>query len=191
MFRLLRKYTKDGWWATLLGPIFTVAEVVVDALIPLVMSDIIDKGIYGMGGNMEYIWGRGVHMVLLAVLGAVFGALSGLFSSIASTRFIRNIRSAMFAKVQEYSFENIEKYPVPTVVMRMTTDMRMLRMAYVSIVRMLIRAPFSLFCLCDESFPGFDLCGCHPGIGRGLDLHLFQGTSAFPPDDAEIRCHGC
>ena len=108
MFRLLRKYTKDGWWATLLGPIFTVAEVVVDALIPLVMSDIIDKGIYGMGGNMEYIWGRGVHMVLLAVLGAVFGALSGLFSSIASTRFIRNIRSAMFAKVQEYSFENIE-----------------------------------------------------------------------------------
>ena len=144
MFRLLRKYTKDGWWATLLGPIFTVAEVVVDALIPLVMSDIIDKGIYGMGGNMEYIWGRGVHMVLLAVLGAVFGALSGLFSSIASTRFIRNIRSAMFAKVQEYSFENIEKYPVPTVVMRMTTDMRMLRMAYVSIVRMLIRAPFNL-----------------------------------------------
>ena len=214
MFRLLRKYTKDGWWATLLGPIFTVAEVVVDALIPLVMSDIIDKGIYGMGGNMEYIWGRGVHMVLLAVLGAVFGALSGLFSSIASTRFIRNIRSAMFAKVQEYSFENIEKYPVPTVVMRMTTDMRMLRMAYVSIVRMLIRAPFNLamsayfvrknadqgtvqpgyeclFCLCDESIPGFDLCGCHPGIGRGLDLHLFQGTSAFPPDDAEIRCHGC
>ena len=83
-------------------------------------------------------------MVLLAVLGAVFGALSGLFSSIASTRFIRNIRSAMFAKVQEYSFENIEKYPVPTVVMRMTTDMRMLRMAYVSIVRMLIRAPFNL-----------------------------------------------
>ena len=82
MFRLLRKYTKDGWWATLLGPIFTVAEVVVDALIPLVMSDIIDKGIYGMGGNMEYIWGRGVHMVLLAVLGAVvFTAVTWLFTS--------------------------------------------------------------------------------------------------------------
>ena len=51
MFRLLRKYTKDGWWATLLGPIFTVAEVVVDALIPLVMSDIIDKGIVLTGGG--------------------------------------------------------------------------------------------------------------------------------------------
>ena len=144
MFRLLKKFTKDGWWAALLGPVFTALEVAVDALIPLVMSDIIDKGIYGLNGDMDYIWQRGVYMVCLAVLGALFGALSGLFSSIASTRFIRNIRFAMFSKIQEYSFENIEKYPVPTVVMRMTADMRMLRMAYVSIVRMLIRAPFNL-----------------------------------------------
>ncbi|MBR4469806.1 MAG: ABC transporter ATP-binding protein [Erysipelotrichaceae bacterium] len=144
MFRLLKKYTKDGWWAALLGPIFTVMEVFVDARIPLTMSRIIDKGIYEMGGDMNYIWKQGVLMVMLALLGAFFGACSGLFSSIASTGFIRNIRYAMFSKIQEYSFENIEKFPVPTVVMRMTTDMRMLRMAYVSIVRMLIRAPFNL-----------------------------------------------
>ena len=144
MFTLLKKFTKDGWWAALLGPLFTVAEVIVDALIPLIMSDIIDEGIYALGGDMNYIFTKGVQMVLLALAGAFFGAASGLFSSIASTRFIRNIRTAMFSKIQEYSFENIEKYPVPTVVMRLTTDMRMLRMAYVSIVRMLIRAPFNL-----------------------------------------------
>ena len=144
MFKLLKKYTKDGWWAALLGPIFTVIEVFIDARIPLVMSRIIDKGIYELGGDMNYIWKQGSLMVLLALLAAVFGACSGFFSSIASTRFIRNIRFAMFSKIQEYSFENIEKFPVPTVVMRMTTDMRMLRMAYVSIVRMLIRAPFNL-----------------------------------------------
>ena len=144
MFTLLKKFTKDGWWAALLGPLFTVAEVIVDALIPLIMSDIIDEGIYALGGDMNYIFNKGVQMVLLALAGAFFGAASGLFSSIASTRFIRNIRTAMFSKIQEYSFENIEKYPVPTVVMRLTTDMRMLRMAYVSIVRMLIRAPFNL-----------------------------------------------
>ncbi len=144
MFKLLRKYTKDGWWATLLGPFFTVMEVYVAARIPLVMSDIIDKGIYELSGDLDYIWGKGLQMVGLALLGVLFGTCSGLFSSIASTRFIRNIRFAMFSKIQEYSFENIEKYPVPTVVMRMTTDMRMLRMAYVSIVRMLIRAPFNL-----------------------------------------------
>ena len=135
MFKLLKKYTQDGWWATLLGPFFTVLEVYVAARIPLVMSDIIDQGIYGLNGDMDYIWNKGLQMVELALLGVVFGASSGLFSSIASTRFIRNIRYAMFSKTQEYSFENIEKYPVPTVVMRLTTDMRMLRMAYVALAR--------------------------------------------------------
>lgn len=55
MFRLLRKYTQDGWWAAILGPIFTILEVVFDALIPLVMSDIIDVGINQLNGDLSYI----------------------------------------------------------------------------------------------------------------------------------------
>ena len=144
MFKLLKNYTKDGWWAAILGPLFTILEVVFDALIPLVMSDIIDVGIYQMGNNLNYIYKQGVLMVALALGAALTGALSGLFSSISSTRFVKNIRMAMFKKIQTYDFENIEKYPVSTVVMRLTTDMRMMRMAYVSIVRMMIRAPFNL-----------------------------------------------
>ena len=144
MFRLLKNYTKDGWWAAILGPIFTVLEVVFDSLIPLVMSDIIDIGINTMNGDMNYILNKGITMVLLALGAAVCGALSGLFSSISSCRFVRNIRMAIFEKIQTWSFENIEKYPVPSVVMRLTTDMRMMRMAYVAIVRTLVRAPFNL-----------------------------------------------
>ena len=142
MFKLLRKYTQDGWWAAILGPIFTILEVIFDALIPLVMSDIIDVGV--VNKDIGYIISKGEYMVILAFLAAITGALSGLFSSISSTRFVRNIRNAMFEKIQTYSFENIEKYPVPTVVTRLTTDMRMMRMAYVQIVRMLVRAPFNL-----------------------------------------------
>ncbi len=144
MFRLLRKYTKDGWWAALLGPIFTISEVVFDALIPLVMTDIIDIGIYEMNGDMSYIINKGLSIVLLAICAALSGALSGFFSSISSCRFVKNIRIAMFEKIQTWDFANIEKYPVATVVMRLTTDMRTMRMAYVSIVRMLVRAPFNL-----------------------------------------------
>lgn len=144
MFRLLKKYTKDGLLAAILGPFFTVLEVICDAFIPLVMADIIDQGIYALGGDMAYITNKGIQMVLLAVLAAICGALSGLFSSISSTKFVRNIRMSMFEKIQTYSFENIEKYPVPTVIMRLTNDMRMLRMAYVSIVRLMVRAPFNL-----------------------------------------------
>ena len=142
MFKLLKKYTQDGWWAAILGPIFTILEVILDAVIPLTMSKIIDIGV--VNADMDYIVNKGLLMVGLSVLAAITGALSGLFSSISSTRFIRNIRNAMFEKIQTYSFENIEKYPVPTVVTRLTTDMRMMRMAYVQIVRMLIRAPFNL-----------------------------------------------
>ena len=69
MFRLLRNYTKDGWWAAVLGPILTIIEVIVDAFIPLVMSDIIDVGIYKLGGDMNYIISKGIQMVILAVLG--------------------------------------------------------------------------------------------------------------------------
>ena len=144
MFKLLRKYTQDGWWAAILGPVFTIIEVIFDALIPLVMSDIIDIGIYDLNGDINYIYKKGVLMIVLALGAAVTGALSGLFSSISSTKFVKNIRMAMFKKIQTYDFQNIEKYPVSTVVMRLTTDMRMMRIAYVQIVRMMIRAPFNL-----------------------------------------------
>ena len=144
MFKLLRKYTKDGLTAAILGPIFTILEVIFDAYIPLVMSDIINEGIYALNGDLNYIIKKGVLMVVLAMGAAICGALSGLFSSLSSTKFIRNIRYAMYEKIQSYDFKNIEKYPVATIVTRLTTDMRMMRMAYVSIVRMLVRAPFNL-----------------------------------------------
>ena len=144
MFKLLKKYTQDGWWAALLGPLFTIIEVIFDAVIPYIMSLIIDEGITARGGDIEYITKMGLVMVALAFGAAVTGALSGLFASISSTRFVRNIRMDMYKKIQTYDFQNIEKFPVPTVVMRLTTDMRMMRMAYVQIVRMLVRAPFNL-----------------------------------------------
>ena len=144
MFKLLFKYTKDGWWAAILGPVFTIAEVFFDAYIPLVMADIIDVGIYEMGGNIEYITKKGIYMVVMALLAALCGALSGLLSSISSTKFVLNIRNAMYHKIQTFDFANIEKFPVSTIVTRLTTDMRMMRMAYVQIVRMAMRAPFNL-----------------------------------------------
>ena len=144
MFKLLFKYTKDGWWAAILGPVFTIAEVFFDAYIPLVMADIIDVGIYQLGGDIDYITKKGVYMVCMALLAALCGALSGLLSSISSTKFVLNIRNAMYHKIQTFDFANIEKFPVSTIVMRLTTDMRMMRMAYVQIIRMAMRAPINL-----------------------------------------------
>ena len=146
MYRLTLKYTKDGWWAALLGPILVIVECVFDTIIPYVMSLIIDEGITVRGGDIEYIIKMGIIMMILAIIGGACGALSGIFASIASCRFVKNIRMAMLNQIQKYDFNNIEKFPVPTVVMRMTTDMRMLRMAYLSIVRILIRTPINIIC---------------------------------------------
>jgi len=144
MIKLLLRYTKDGWWAAILGPVFTIIEVFFDTYIPLVMADIIDVGIYELNGDLQYITKKGIFMVVLALLAALCGALSGLFSSISSTKFVKNIRTAIYKRIQTFDFSNIEKYPVSTIVMRLTTDMRMMRLAYVQIVRMAMRAPFNL-----------------------------------------------
>lgn len=184
MFRLLRKYTKDGWWAAVLGPIFTIIEVVFDAVIPYVMSLIIDEGINNRHGDVDYIFKLGLIMVGLAFLAAITGALSGLFSSISSTRFVRNIRVAMYKKIQSFDFANIEKYPVPTVVMRLTTDMRMMRMAYVSIVRLLVRAPFNLAISAYMIFKINNLLAgifaiAIPVLGTGLYLMVVKAHPKF------------
>ncbi len=144
MIKLLLKYTKDGWWAAVLGPVFVIIEVFFEAAIPYAMSKIIDVGIQQLGGDLNYIMKIGLTMVLLALGAALTGIGAGVLSSISSSRFVRNIRKAMFRKIQSYDFRNIEKFPVSTLVVRLTTDMRMLRMAYVSIVRMMVRAPINL-----------------------------------------------
>ena len=138
------KYTKDGWWAAILGPVFVIIEVIFEVFIPYVMSLIIDVGINQRGGDINYIMKMGGLMVLLA-LGACFtGIAAGFLSSISSSRFAMHLRNGMFEKIQAYDFKNIEKFNVSTVVMRLTTDMRMLRMAYIAIVRLLVRAPINL-----------------------------------------------
>ena len=68
MFKLLKKYTQDGWWAAILGPIFTIIEVIFDSLIPLVMADIVDVGIYELNGDINYIYRKGVLMVEFIML---------------------------------------------------------------------------------------------------------------------------
>ena len=84
MLRLLRKYTQDGWWAAILGPIFVIIEVIFEVFIPYVMSLIVDVGIGQRGGDLDYILKMGGLMVLLALGACVTGIISGFLSSISS-----------------------------------------------------------------------------------------------------------
>ncbi len=145
MFKLVVKYTRQFTWAAILAPLLVALEVVLGVLIPQVMTSIIDDGINGIGGsNMALIYQLGGKMVIYSVLAMFAGAGSGICSAIASSGFVHNLRLEMYERIQDYSFKNMDKFEVPSLVTRMTKDMREIRMAYMAIVRMLIRSPLQL-----------------------------------------------
>ena len=145
MFRLVRKYTKQFTIAAILAPVLVIIEVILEQSIPRLMTDIVDNGINGPGGsNLALISSLGSKMVFLSFLAMFFGAASGMLTAIASSGFIHNLREAMYRKTQSFSFANMDKFEVPSLVTRMTKDMREFRMAYISIIRMMVRSPMQL-----------------------------------------------
>ena len=128
--------------ASLLTPLFTALEVVMDVLIPYVTALLIDRGI--TAGNMENVYRYGVLMIGLAFVSLLLGILAGRFSAYASTGFASNLRRAMYRNVQTFAFSDIDKYSTSGLVTRMTTDVNNLQNAYQQILRITVRAPFRL-----------------------------------------------
>ncbi len=144
MIATLLKQTRGIKRSSVLAPLFSVLEVVMEVLIPLVMSGIIDKGIEA--GNIRNIYIYGALMLFLAMLSLFFGAMAGKHAAIASTGFACNLRDAMYENIQTFSFSNIDKFSTSGLVTRMTTDVTNVQNAYQMILRMCVRAPFMLVC---------------------------------------------
>ncbi len=113
-----------------------------EALIPFIMSFIIDRGI--KEGNMNEVLKYGTVLVLLTLVSMLLGVLSGSCAAKASAGFARNIRQKMFYKVQEFSFSNIDKFSTSSLVTRLTTDITNLQNAYQMIIRIAVRSPSML-----------------------------------------------
>lgn len=128
--------------ASILSMVFAAAEVVMEVILPLLTAAIIDKGI--SVGDMEKVYLYGGLMVLAALLSLSFGILAGKFAAQASTGVACNLRDAMYENIQTYSFSNIDKYSTAGLVTRLTTDVTNVQNAYQMIIRMGIRAPFTL-----------------------------------------------
>lgn len=142
MLKTLTKQIKQYKKETILTPVFTALEVVMEVLIPYVTARIIDYGIYGR--SMANVWKYGGIMVGMALLSLLFGAMGGIFAAKASTGFARNLRQGMFENVQTFSFSNIDKFSTAGLVTRMTTDVTNVQNAYQMIIRIAVRAPLML-----------------------------------------------
>ena len=142
----IKEYKKDS----LLTPVFMIAEVIMETIIPLLMASIIDNGVNA--GNMKHIYTIGALMVLTALLSLMFGIGGGVFGAKASTGFARNLRKAMYENIQKFSFSNIDKFSTSGLVTRLTTDVTNVQNAYQMLLRMCMRAPISLICAMVMSF---------------------------------------
>ena len=136
----IKEYMRD----TILTPIFVIFEVAFDVLIPMMMAQLIDKGIEA--GSMENIVRYGVLLVVMALVALLFGALSGRFAAKAATGFSRNLRREMYHNVQDFSFSNIDKFSTGGIITRLTTDVTNVQMAFMMIIRIAVRCPIMLIC---------------------------------------------
>ena len=116
MVRRLLKEVKEYKRASIATPVFMILEVLMETAIPFLMASIIDDGVNA--GDMNYIYKVGGLMLVTAALGLAAGMAGGRFGAKASAGFAKNLREAMFSRIQTYSFANIDKFSTAGLVTR-------------------------------------------------------------------------
>ncbi len=139
IFSHLGEYKKYA----ILTPIVMIGEVAMEILIPYVMAEMINVGIKGDGGT-AFTVKAGLLMILMAVVSLTFGALGGMTAARAGMGFGKNLRGALFNKVQDFSFSNVDKFSTASLVTRLTTDVTNVQNTLMMMIRMAVRAPFML-----------------------------------------------
>ena len=142
MIKTLYRQIHGYWTATILTPVWTALEVLMDVLIPYVTASLIDKGINA--GDMQNVYYYGTIMLGMAMMSMAFGILGGRCSAYASTGFAANLRSAMYRNIQRLAFSDIDKYALSGLITRMTTDVNSLQTAFQQLLGVSVRAPFKL-----------------------------------------------
>src|SRR5699024_979746 len=123
-------------------PLLVTVEVVLECIIPFIIANLVNQ--MQAGCSMDVIVRYGIQLVVMAVLSLLFGIAAGSTCATASTGFARNLRQDMFYHIQDYSFSNIDKFSVSSLVTRMTTDVVNVQMSFMMIIRVAIRGPLML-----------------------------------------------
>lgn len=132
----VREYKKSA----ILTPIFIMFEVIVECIIPFITARLVNE--IKADSGLESIIKYGLILIALAFISLSFGALAGSTCATASCGFAKNLRRDLFYRVQDYSFENIDRFSTPSLVTRLTTDITNVQMSFMMIIRTAVRAPF-------------------------------------------------
>ena len=134
----IREYKK----ASILTPLLVTVEVIMECAIPFVIANLVNQ--MQAGCSMDVIVQYGLALLVMAIVSLIFGGAAGATCARASAGFARNLRKDMFYHIQDYSFENIDKFSVSSLVTRLTTDISNVQLAYMLIIRVAIRCPLML-----------------------------------------------
>ncbi len=133
------KYVKPYWVYFVVGPILMIVEVIGEVLLPKMMANIINEGVANQ--NVGYILGAGVMMILTAFIMMLGGIGGAYFAAKAAANFATDLRSDVFAKVQKFSFSNIDSFSTGSLVTRLTNDITQIQNVIMMGLRMMLRAP--------------------------------------------------
>lgn len=139
MIKELSKSVREYKKMAIATPIFVSLEVVMECIIPFIIADLVNQ--INLGCELIVIIKYGIVLVVMAILSLLFGAFAGLTCARASCGLAKNLREDMFHSIQQYSFENIDRFLTSSLVTRLTTDVTNVQNAYMMIIRNAIRAP--------------------------------------------------
>ena len=158
IFRHLGKNFEGYKKYTVLTMIFGCAEVMLEVLIPMLMSVIVDGGLYreeefmlswlfpsGLVANRnKFVITVGLIMVSVAIVSMMCGLLAAKFSALSSQGFAKNLRSSLLEKIQSFSFANTDRFSTSSLITRATTDVNTMRMTMLQVLRTLMRSPIMI-----------------------------------------------
>ena len=138
----VREYKKQA----IATPLFMVGEVAMEALIPMIMAMLIDRGIGTdeRPGDLGQIFLYGGILLAAALVSLLSGVMSGRMAAVSSAGFARNLRHDMYYRIQDFSFSNIDKFSTSSIITRLTTDVTNVQNSFQMILRMAVRAPLML-----------------------------------------------
>lgn len=180
MFKTIFSHVGEYKKQAVLTPITIVGEVVMEVTIPLVMAKIIDNGI--KKEDIGYVAGMGALMVAMALLSLMFGAIAGRLGAVAGMGFAKNLRGALFRKVQDFSFSNVDKFSTASLTTRLTTDVTNLQNSFMMFIRGAFRSPIMLvsatvMAVCVNPQLSIVFLFAIPVLGISI---FFIATKAFP-----------
>ena len=138
----VRQYKKQA----IATPLFMIGEVAMEALIPMIMAYMIDRGIGTdeRPGSMDQVFLYGGLLLAAALISLLCGVAAGRMAAVSSAGFARNLRQDMYYRIQNFSFSNIDKFSTSSIITRLTTDVTNVQNSFQMILRMAVRAPLTL-----------------------------------------------